>query len=339
MCWSAGVKISLGIYPNEAPADIIASAKLADEMGYWALWVLDSHLLFHEVYTLLGALAVSTTRIRLGTAVTNPLTRHPTVTAAAFSTLAELSEGRASLGISLGDSALKSMNLAAAKMSVLANTVALARKLLAGEVVAVGEGKTAQLSHLGPPVPIYVAATGAKMLELAGRIADGVILMNGIAPELIHEAVRIVGAGSRAAAREEGSVKIAVWAACHSNPEAVKFNVARAILRNIPGQVDDLTRQVAAKVKRAYDFRQHGSAQADFARLIPDELVSRFAFCGEYAAIAHQARALADCGVDEVILAIPVAPKIVPRDVILRELEPMVASMGAARSQPWTRPK
>jgi 5,10-methylenetetrahydromethanopterin reductase len=333
------VKVSLGLYPNEPPADIIASAKLADAMGYWALWVLDSHLLFHEVYTLLGALAVSTNRIRLGTAVTNPLTRHPTVTAAAFATLAELSGGRASLGISVGDSALKSMNLEAAKMPVLAHTVALARKLLAGKAVSFAEGKTAQLSHWGPPVPIYIAATGPRMLELAGRIADGVILMNGIAPELIREAVRIVAEGRRAAARDEGSVKIAVWAACHSNPQAVKFNVARAILRNIPGQTDDLTRQVAVKVSEAYDFRQHGSAQADFACLVPDELVGRFAFCGDYAAIAQQARALADCGVDEVILAIPVAPKIVPRDVILRELAPMVASIGAARTPSMDRGK
>ena len=326
------MKISLGIYPNETPADIIASAKLADEMGYSTLWVLNSHLLFHEVYTLLGALAVSTTRIRLGTAVTNPLTRHPTVTAAAFSTLAELSGGRASLGISVGDSALKSMNLEVAKMSVLAETVALCRKLLGGETVSFGEGKTAQLHHLGPRVPIYVAATGPKMLELAGRIADGVILMNGIAPELIREAVRIVREGERAAGREEGSVKIAVWAACHPSHQAVKFNVARAILRNIPGQVDDLTRRVAATVKQAYDFRQHGSAQADFARLIPDEIVTRFAFSGEPPAIARQVEALEPCGVDEVVLAIPVAPNITPRDVIMRELGPMIVSMGAETS-------
>ena len=326
------MKISVGIYPNETPADIIASAKLADEMGFCTFWVLDSHLLFHEVYTLLGALAVSTTRIRLGTAVTNPLTRHPTVTAAAFSTLAELSGGRASLGISVGDSALKSMNLEAARMSVLAETVALCRKLLGGEAVSFGEGETAQLHHVGPRVPIYVAATGPKMLELAGRIADGVILMNGVAPELIREAVRIVGEGERAAAREKGSVKIAAWAACHPNHQAVKFNVARAILRNIPGPIDDRTRQIAANVKQAYDFRQHGSAQADFARLIPDEIVTRFAFCGEYAAIARQVRALEPCGVDEVVLAIPVAPKITPRDVILRELGPMIVSSGATRS-------
>src|SRR6516164_867289 len=139
------MKISVGIYPKDAPADVIVSGKLADEMGFSTLWVLDSHLLFHEVYTLLGALAVSTERIRLGTAVTNPLTRHPTVTASAFSTLAALSGGRATLGISVGDSALRSMNLEVARMATLEETVALCRKLLRGEAVACGEGKMAQL--------------------------------------------------------------------------------------------------------------------------------------------------------------------------------------------------
>jgi 5,10-methylenetetrahydromethanopterin reductase len=326
------LKISIGIYPNETPAEIIASAELADRMGFSTLWVLDSHLLFHEVYTLLGALAVSTTRIRLGTAVTNPLTRHPTVTAAAFSTLAELSGGRASLGISVGDSALKSMNLLPARMSVLAETVALCRTLLSGEPVSFAEGKTAQLHHIGPGVPIYVAATGPKMLELAGKIADGVILMNGIAPELIRKAVRIVREGEQTARRQKGCVKIAVWAACHPSRDAVKFNVARAILRNIPGEIDDRTRQVAESVKRAYDFRQHGSAEADFARLIPDDIVTRFAFSGGYAEIARQVRALEPCGVDEVVLAIPVAPMITARDVIMRELGPMILSMDAVQS-------
>ena len=320
------MKISVGIYPNERPADIIESAKLADEMCFSTLWVLDSHLLFHEVYTLLGALAVSTRRIRLGTAVTNPLTRHPTVTASAFLTLAELSGGRATLGISVGDSALKSMNFEVAKMSTLAETVALCRKLLRGEAVSFGESQTAQLHRVGPAVPIYVAATGPKMLDLAGRIADGVILMNGVAPELIREAVRIVREGERAAAREQEGAKIAVWAACHPTYDAVKFNVARAILRNIPGPIDDLTWKVAAQVKQAYDYQQHGDAQADFARLIPDEIVARFAFSGEPSAIARQIKALEACGVDEVVLAIPVAPKITPRDAVMRELGPMVLS-------------
>jgi 5,10-methylenetetrahydromethanopterin reductase len=322
------VKISVGIYPSGVPTDIIASARLADEMGFSTLWVLDSHLLFHEVYTLLGALAVSTERIRLGTAVTNPLTRHPTVTASAFSTLAELSGGRATLGISVGDSALKSMNFKVARMATLTETVALCRKLLRGEAVSCGEGTMAQLPRIAPPVPIYVAATGRKMLELAGRIADGVILMNGVAPELICEAVRIVREGTRATEREQESVRIAVWAACHPSRDAVKFNVARAILRNIPGPVDDLTRKVAAQVKQVYDYRQHGYAQADFARLIPDEIVSRYAFFGDPLAIARQIGSLAPCGVDEVVLAIPTAPQIAPRDAVMRDLSPAVLSSG-----------
>jgi len=324
------VKISVGIYPSEVPADIIASARLADEMGFSTLWVLDSHLLFHEVYTLLGALAVSTERIRLGTAVTNPLTRHPTVTASAFSTLAELSGGRATLGISVGDSALKSMNFEVARMATLAETVAMCRKLLRGEAVSCGEGTMAQLPRIAPPVPIYVAATGRKMLELAGRIADGVILMNGVAPELIGEAVRIVREGTRAAKREQESVRIAVWAACHPSRDAVKFNVARAILRNIPGPVENLTRKVAAQVKQVYDYRQHGYAQADFARLIPDEIVSRYAFFGDPSAIARQIASLAACDVDEVVLAIPTAPKIASRSAVMRDLAPAVLSSGHA---------
>ena len=156
--------------------------------------------------------------------------------------------------------------------------------------------------------------------------------MNGIAPKLIREAVGIVREGEWAASRQKGCVKIAVWAACHPSPHAVKFNVARAILRNIPGETDDRTRQVAESVKRAYDFRQHGSAEADFARLIPDDIVTRFAFSGGYAEIARQVGALEPCGVEEVVLAIPVAPMITARDVVMRELGPMILAMDAGQS-------
>jgi 5,10-methylenetetrahydromethanopterin reductase len=208
--------------------------------------------------------------------------------------------------------------------------VALCRKLLRGEAVSCGEGKMAQLPRVAPPVPIYVAATGPKMLALAGRIADGVILMNGVAPELICEAVRIVREGKRAADREQEGVRIALWAACHPSRDAVKFNVARAILRDIPGPVDALTRKVAAQVKQAYDYRQHGYAQADFARLIPDEIVARYAFFGDPSGIARQIASLAPCGVDEVVLAIPTAPKIAPRDDVMRDLAAAVLFSGHA---------
>ncbi|MDP4026593.1 LLM class flavin-dependent oxidoreductase [Methylobacterium sp. NEAU 140] len=318
------MKISLGVYPNQKPSEVIASAKLAEELGFDTLWMLDSHLLFREVYTMFGAIGAATSRIRLGTAVTNPLTRHPTVTASAFATLAELTEGRATLGISVGDSALKAMNLEIAKMKELADTVRRCRALLDGEEVAFGEGELAKLHHTGRHVPIYVAATGPKMLALTGEIGDGCILMNGVAPDLIQAAIDLLQAGEREAKRPVGTTKTVVWAACHPDPEAVKYNVARAILRNIPGPISDLTRQVAAEVKKEYNYEEHGSAEAHFASLVPTELVERFAFSHSPEHIASQIDALEKIGVDEVVLAIPFAPNITPRDEVMRQLAPMI---------------
>lgn len=320
------MKISLGIYPNQTPKEIIGSVKLAEEIGFDTVWMLDSHLLFHEVYTLLGAIGAQTSRIKLGTAVTNPLTRHPSVTASAFQTLAELTDGRAVLGISVGDSALKAMGLKVARMAQLAETVSCIRALFKGEVANFGdnnavEGTRAQLTLSGRSVPIYVAASGPKMLHLTGKIGDGCILMNGIAPDLIRAAIDILREGERDA-RREGQTKVVVWASCHPDPLAVKYNVARAILRNIPGPVSELTREVAEKVRAAYNYAEHGRSEAQFARLIPDELVDRFAFSGSPEKIYGQIDALRELGVDEVVLAIPVANGITPRDDVLRSLAP-----------------
>jgi 5,10-methylenetetrahydromethanopterin reductase len=313
-------KVSLGVYPNGPAAEIIASVKLAEDLGFHTLWMLDSHLLFREVYTLLGALAARTQRIRLGTAVTNPLTRHPTVTASAFATLSELSGGRATLGISVGDSALKAMNLDIARMATLEDAVVKCRALLRGEEVSFAEAQRAKLRHIAPEVPIYVAATGPKMLSLAGRIADGVILMNGVAPDFITAASAIVREGERQAGRADRSTRLAVWAACHPDVSAVRFNVARAILREIPGPRDDATQRVAEKVRETYDYDEHGASEARFASLVPTELVRRYAFSGSPSEVKEQIDALSELGVDEVILAIPVGPGLAARDEVMPPL-------------------
>lgn len=320
------MKISLGVYPNETPAQIIDSAKLAEKVGFDTLWMLDLHLLFREVYTMLGALSVSTTKLRFGTAVTNPLTRHPTVTASAFSTLHALSGGRATLGISVGDSALKAMNLEIAKMAELADTVVKIRALLGGQSASFSGEDQAKLIFGNVDIPIYVAATGPKMLKMAGAMADGVILMNGVAPELIEAAIALVREGEREAGRPNGETKMVVWAACHPSFDAVKYNVARAILRNIPGPMDELTRTTAAKVREAYNYEQHGRSEAEFGKIVPDAIVTRYAFAGDPSMIKGQIDALAPLGVDEVVLAIPVAPEIKSRNDVMQELTPIISN-------------
>ncbi len=324
------MKVSLGLYPNQTSAEVIKAAHLAEEAGFDKLWMVDSHLLFREVYTLFGAIAATTKRIKLGTAVTNPLTRHPTVTASAFSTLKDLSGDRAILGISVGDSALRTMNLAPAKMKELETSIEQCRGLFEGDKVAFGDASTAGLTLPEGQVPIYIAATGPKMLRMTGRIGDGVILMNGIAPDLIEAAIDLLREGEKEAGRPEGSTNVAVWAACHTDCRAVKYNVARAILRKIPGPIDDLTRQVAVEVKKVYNYEQHARAEAEFAKLIPDELVRRFAFSGSPSQIQEQIHALKPLGVDEVILSIPHAEEFRPREDVIADIVPWVITKGGA---------
>ena len=78
----------------DPPADFAAMVREIESLGYDHLWVTDSSLHARNCYAYLTLAAVSSSRLRLGTAVTNPLTRHPAITAAAAATLDELSAGR-----------------------------------------------------------------------------------------------------------------------------------------------------------------------------------------------------------------------------------------------------
>lgn len=314
------MRTGLGLYPDEPAGKLIATAQCADRLGYRTLWVADSQLLWREMYALLGAAAASTRRIGLGSAVTNLVTRHPSVAASAFRTLDELSGGRVRLGLGIGDSALATLGLKPQRIEQFGTALEELRSLL-----ACGEGVSPRLAFGGDrPIPIYIAASGPRMLALAGRLADGVILMNGVAPELVAAAIALVHRDAREAGRDPAAIRIVVWAGCHTSPEAVKYNVARTILRNLPGPLTPLTRETAEAVRTRYDYAQHGNARADFAELIPDELVPRFAFAGTPNEIAGQIAALECIGVDEVALAIPSAAASASRDAMLESLAPVL---------------
>jgi len=322
------MKFSVGTYPNVSAQEMIATGVLADQLGFHTMWVPDSHLLWREAYVLLGAIASQTKRIRLATGVTNPMTRHLTVTSSAFSTLDELSGGRATLGISVGDSALKTMGLQISTVDNFETSLKMIQALLKGETVPVPGGDTATIAHAkNRKVPVYVASTGPRMLNLAGRLADGVILMNGVAPDLLKAAIDKVHEGARQVGRDPAEVKVVVWAAAHANDEnpqesldAVKYNIARAILRGMPGDIDELTRVTAEKVKAAYNYAQHGSAEADFASLIPNELVPRYTFAGAGADIKQQVKQLEGMGIDEIAFAVPDAASFRPRDEVIKTI-------------------
>ena len=156
---------------------VLREAQLAERLGYDSVWMGDSQLIWREAYVLLGAAAVATSRVALGIAVTNPVTRHPSVTASALATLQELSAGRAILGVGVGNTALRTIGREPVTRAELARFVQVVRSLWEGQPV---HGPTGDMrltfGGRGPRPPIVVGASGPKMLRLAGQVGDGVIV-------------------------------------------------------------------------------------------------------------------------------------------------------------------
>src|SRR5262249_19008087 len=118
-----------------APQRIVALTRQAEGAGFDFGWLFDSHVLWLEPYPLLTMMALNTTRMRLGTCVTNPAVRDPTVTASALATLNLISGGRMDLGIGRGDSSRRVLGKRPTTLADLDATVRDIRRLAAGDTV------------------------------------------------------------------------------------------------------------------------------------------------------------------------------------------------------------
>src|SRR6185295_7091211 len=143
--------------PEHGIARHLALTTQAEEAGFEYGWLFDSHVLWREPYPLLTLMAGGTDRLRLGTCVTNPATREPTVTASALATLQEISEGRMDLGIGRGDSARRVLGKAPTSMAMLEEAALAIRDLAEGREVSY-EGTTMRLDWAPPyDLPLWIA--------------------------------------------------------------------------------------------------------------------------------------------------------------------------------------
>lgn len=167
------MKFGVLIMP-ESVAGTAELAKLAEDHGFDRVRLGDSQSVYRELYVCLGVAAAATSRVRVGPGVTNPVTRHPAVTASAIASLDELSRGRGFLGIGAGDSAVYNLGLKGASTAALAEAVTAIRDLLVrGQTTY--HGQPCHLMWAHRPVPIYIAGHGPKALRVAGRLGDGAI--------------------------------------------------------------------------------------------------------------------------------------------------------------------
>jgi alkanesulfonate monooxygenase SsuD/methylene tetrahydromethanopterin reductase-like flavin-dependent oxidoreductase (luciferase family) len=195
--------------PEHSLERTLALTRQAEAAGFDHGWLFDSHVLWRDPYPLLTLMAGVTERMRLGTCVTNPGTREPTVTASVLATLDEVSNGRMDLGIGRGDSARRVLGKAPITMANTEEAIRVIRALVAGETIEY-EGTELRFPWTqGWTLPVWVAGYGPMALAMTGRVADGLILQLAD-PDLIRWLVgqvreAAVAAGPEPAAQPAGS--------------------------------------------------------------------------------------------------------------------------------------
>ncbi len=199
----APMKFSLVCSQDMPVPDAVKMWQACENAGFDMIGIVDSPIIFRELYVAATLAATGTKRAQIMTYVTNPVTRHPSVTAGAMLSLHELAPGRIAMGIGTGDSAAWSVGVKAAKIARIRDYILTVKALLRGERVA-WDGQTFEpvWSRFEPfDLKVYVACAGPKVLRMAAEVADGAIVGIGFSDEDIAQARAIIADGSAAAGR------------------------------------------------------------------------------------------------------------------------------------------
>ena len=311
------VSMGIGLFPTEPVGVMRDYVRLCEQLGYDNVWFGDSQNIWRESSTVLGAAAVGTERIVFGTGVTNAVTRHRSLLASTWATLAEFTGGRAVLGIGTGDSSLRTMGLTPLKLAELEQVIDELRALFRGEEVAEPtSGSRYHLDYLDRPVtvPIYIAASAPKILELSGRIADGVIVLAGTAPQFVEAALARIEAGAARSGRTLDDLRIVLWTPTAIDDDSVaarnlvRAHVSRVVIRPLPAPVAPHLQAAVDRIRETYDYYHHMDTEAAHADLVPDELVDLFALAGTPVECEKRLSEIAELGIDQVSIVPFVRP-------------------------------
>lgn len=224
--------------PETSVARTMDLARLADAAGFDSLW-LNEDPDGWDAFAVLAAIATETRNLRLGPGVTNPYHRHPNLIAASLATLDRLSGGRAFLGLGRGQPEWYERSLGIERgnpLQRLEETIELVRQWSVPPFTAASAGPIgvrAWRRSLGPlaPRPVYLAAVGPKALDLAGRLADGVLFNELATPEFLRWAIERVRDAASGAGRDPGTLAFV------ANPAITVTDDPEPILRRKRGMI------------------------------------------------------------------------------------------------------
>ena len=234
--------VELGFYGlaghTDSPADLLTECAAADALGLGSVFISERFNL-KEAGVLCGAAAAASARLGIATAATNHNTRHPLVTATMATTMHRLSGGRFALGLGRGfDFLFNIMGLAPITSAQMTDAIDVLRRLWRGEAVVGHDGASGSWPYLrqdpnfDEDIPVLLCALGPKTLELAGAIADGVVLHTFFTDETLATSVAAVRAGAERAGRDPDRVR--VWSVLATVGDHLDHDL---VLRKLTGRL------------------------------------------------------------------------------------------------------
>jgi 5,10-methylenetetrahydromethanopterin reductase len=322
---------------NSSPTRAANTAKRAEEAGWDGIMVVDSQNLSGDSYVALTAMALATKDIQLGTGVTNPITRHPAVTASAIIAVQRISGGRASLGIGRGDSALAHLGKAPARVSTMESYLKVLQAYLRGDgvpfellnfsesvapdVATLGLADTPEMSQLkwisdrDIKVTVEVASTGPKIINMAARIGDRVMFALGADINRLKWGVH---AALEAAEKEDRTVSLGAYVnvVCHDDVQAARQMVQGGLSTfarfsvmhgEVKGTVTKAQKEVLENLHSQYNMKEHTRMDSKQANALPAEFIDQYAIVGPADYCIERIKEIEALGIDKIAIIGPSA--------------------------------
>ncbi len=322
-------------FGKSEPGRIAEFARVDEADGWDGMVYTDSQNLRPEVYTVMATAVAATTRLKVAPGVTNPVTRHPAISASAIAAIHAESGGRAVYGIGRGDSALAYIGGAPASLSLFERYVRNVRAYLQGQKVPFDQLEATEKSvttlELGdepaeswlrwldltlPPVPVEVVGTGPKVIAIGGREADFVTFTVGADLERLKWGIDTARAAARDAGRPEGEVKFGAYvnAACHPDIEVSRMLVSgglasfsrfSAMHGTTTGPTSGGSDKVFKDIRDKYDMKSHGQPGSSQTSVLTEDFIDRFAVVGNPDQFLEKVSQIVALGVERLVLHTP----------------------------------
>lgn len=321
------VRFGVGMAPVEPLKKVIATAKLAEELGFEYVVHADQRFAGEkDVFVTLAADALNTSRVKLGPCVSDPFSRIPALLAVAIASLDELSGGRAVLGLGAGGSGFAQLHLERKHANqALRETIVMIKALLAGDVVN-HDGQLFKLTDAQlkfdarRDIPIYLATRSPMNLELAGELADGALIATYVSKDQLKFAVDRVRSGANKAGRKTEDVKLISWVYTsisddgHQAVENVRYFVTQALINTSPEAYPSILAgfdpELPAFLSKCREGGRPGIEAAYKDRTyMTDDVIKRFSVAGTAEDCIAKIREINSFGIDDIWLRCFSAPR------------------------------